>query len=140
MTVTCTRKLHFDAAHRVLEHKSKCKMLHGHRYVVEVTLKAKELTKEGFVMDFGDIKEKLGSWIDSNWDHNTILSKDDKNLGDFIEKETGQKVFYLPYNPTAENMALYLMNVVCAKIFDGATKCVKITIYETPNCFAEVEM
>ena len=37
MTTTCTRRIEFDAAHRVMEHESKCRHLHGHRYAIEAT-------------------------------------------------------------------------------------------------------
>ncbi len=43
--ITCTRRIEFDAAHRILNHESKCKMLHGHRYAIEATFEAKNLDK-----------------------------------------------------------------------------------------------
>ena len=36
--VSVTRKLEFDAGHRIPDHRSQCRNLHGHRYVLEVTL------------------------------------------------------------------------------------------------------
>jgi 6-pyruvoyltetrahydropterin/6-carboxytetrahydropterin synthase len=136
--ITCTRKLHFDAAHRIVNHESKCKYVHGHRYVVDATFVSNNLDSLGRVVDFGVIKEKLGNWIDKNWDHNIILWQKDESLGKMIEIETKQKVFYLPSNPTAENIADYLLNVVCAELFcNEDVKCVKIVVSETPNCYAE---
>jgi 6-pyruvoyltetrahydropterin/6-carboxytetrahydropterin synthase len=137
--ITCTRKLEFDAAHRVMLHESKCRDLHGHRYVVEATFTAETLDGLGRVVDFGVIKERLGQWLDSQWDHTTLLHQDDRALGENIAAVTGQKIFYLPANPTAENMAHYLMHQVCAKLFsDYPIRCVRIRLYETPNCYAEV--
>ncbi|MDA0780817.1 MAG: 6-carboxytetrahydropterin synthase [Rickettsiales bacterium] len=136
--ISCTRKLHFDSAHRIVNHESKCKYVHGHRYVVDATFAAKELDDLGRIVDFGVIKEKLGKWVDDNWDHNIILWEKDKSLGDVIEKQTDQKVFYLPTNPTAENIADYLLNTVCKELFfDSEVECVKIKVFETPNCYAE---
>jgi 6-pyruvoyltetrahydropterin/6-carboxytetrahydropterin synthase len=136
--ITCTRRIEFDAAHRVMLHESKCKYMHGHRYVVEATFTAPELDKVGRIVDFGVIKEKLGGWIDTNWDHTTILNKQDKPLGDAIAALTGQSIFYLPTNPTAENMADYLLRHVCTTLFaESELTCQRIRIYETPNCYAE---
>src|SRR5262245_52482042 len=73
----CTRKLEFDAGHRVLGHGGKCRHLHGHRYVAEVTCYAEELDKLGFVVDFSVIKTVVGDWIDENFDHNMILNPKD---------------------------------------------------------------
>lgn len=138
--ITVTRKLEFDAAHRILKHESKCKNLHGHRYVLEATFNANELDNLGRVIDFGVVKEVLGAWIDEHLDHNTILSIKDKNLGEQIEKETGQKIYYLDENPTAENIALHLLHEICPKIFaNHAVKCVAIKLYETPNCSVDVK-
>ena len=36
--LTITRKLEFDAGHRIPDHKSQCRNLHGHRYTLEITL------------------------------------------------------------------------------------------------------
>lgn len=136
--ISCTRKIYFDAAHRVMEHESKCKLLHGHRYVIEATFTADELDKLGRVIDFGIVKEVLGDWIDGNFDHNTILHADDKELGNAIKNNTGQNIFYLPVNPTAENIADYLLNEVCPELFKGkGVKCIQIRLHETPNCYAD---
>ncbi|MHB8760606.1 MAG: 6-pyruvoyl trahydropterin synthase family protein, partial [Thiobacillus sp.] len=33
-----TRRLEFDAGHRIPNHGSQCRHLHGHRYALEITL------------------------------------------------------------------------------------------------------
>lgn len=139
MTISCTRKIEFDAAHRIMLHESNCKMLHGHRYCVEATFSSDHLDKLGRVIDFGVIRDVLGKWINDNWDHNTILNSKDKVLGKQIAKVTGQKIYYIDANPTAEEMANYLMKEICPKLFKKHNIfCVKIKISETPNCYAEV--
>lgn len=138
--ITCTRRIEFDAAHRVMNHESVCKMLHGHRYVLEVTFVASELDNLGRVIDFGVIRDFLKDWINNNWDHNTILNIADQDLGNAIaSKILGQKIYYMNCNPTAENMAKYLFSEVCPKLFSAYNvRCLKIKIFETPNCSAEV--
>ena len=137
--IICTRRIEFDAAHRVLEHESKCKNLHGHRYAIEASFEAenldKKLDKLGRVVDFGIIREVLGAWVDANWDHTTILFEKDNTLGEAISNITGQKIFYLPSNPTAENMAAYLLEEICPKLFNHMkVRCISIRLHETPNC------
>ncbi len=139
-TITCSRRLEFDAAHRVKRHESKCRNLHGHRYVVIATFTANELDNIGRIVDFGVIKDKLGQWLDSNWDHNTILWREDMELGEAIKNITGQKIYYLPYNPTAENMAKYLLEEICPNLFSEPLQVTSITIYETPNCQANASL
>jgi 6-pyruvoyltetrahydropterin/6-carboxytetrahydropterin synthase len=138
--ITCTRRIEFDAAHRIINHESKCKMLHGHRYCLEATFVAADLDNLGRVIDFGVIREVLGGWIDDNFDHNTILSIKDKKLGEKIAEITGQKIYYMHQNPTAENIANYIFAEICPKLFaDKNVKCVALKLYETPNCYANVE-
>jgi len=136
--ISCTRRIEFDAAHRVMEHESKCRHLHGHRYVIEASFAANGLDTLGRIIDFGRVRELLGTWVDAHWDHATILGDKDRALGDAIAAKTGQTVFYLPVNPTAENMAQYLLEEVCPALFNatGAT-CIRIRLYETPNCYAD---
>jgi 6-pyruvoyltetrahydropterin/6-carboxytetrahydropterin synthase len=136
--LSCTRRIEFDAAHRVIGHGGKCRYLHGHRYIVEATFIAPNLSDIDLIVDFSVIKEKLGGWIDQNWDHNTILNIEDKEIGDMISSHTNQKIYYLDQNPTAEIMAHYLLNKICPKLFSTVgLRCIKIRLYETPNCYAE---
>jgi len=63
-SIDITRRLEFDAGHRIPHHGGQCKHLHGHRYVIEVTLRGAVQEKhgdadEGMVLDFGDIKKSL---------------------------------------------------------------------------------
>lgn len=137
--ISITRRIEFDSAHRVMEHEGKCKYLHGHRYVVEASFSADQLDALGRVIDFSVIKERLQCWIDENWDHNTILWDKDAPLGDQIALLTGREVFYLPYNPTAENLAFYLKQIICPALFpEKHLYCIRLRIYETPNCYAEL--
>ncbi len=136
--ITCTRRIEFDAAHRVMKHNSKCKMLHGHRYALEATFSADHLDELGMVIDFGIIKDILGDWVDNNWDHNTILNSKDRALGEQITQVTGQKIYYLNCNPTAEEMASYLLKEICPKLFAKyKITCTQIKLFETPNCYAQ---
>ena len=43
-----TKKFKFESAHSLKGHNSKCSNIHGHSYKMEVTLKKKQLNKEGY--------------------------------------------------------------------------------------------
>jgi 6-pyruvoyltetrahydropterin/6-carboxytetrahydropterin synthase len=93
------RRLEWDAAHRVLRHESKCATLHGHRYIALVTCSAPELDACGRVIDFGVVKEVVGLWIDDNWDHTTLVNRDDHDL---IEEGVVDESQDLPAEAVAE--------------------------------------
>ncbi len=135
--IYCTKKIEFDAAHRIIGHDGGCQMVHGHRYAVEFTFASEDLNHMGMVIDFKEIKNRFKTWIDTNWDHNIILHKDDKILGDMIQGYTGQKVFYLDYNPTSENIAYYLFDSVLKEAFRDLPEyiplCKMIRVFESPT-------
>ena len=136
--IECTRRIEFDAGHRVIGHQFKCKYLHGHRYALELTARAPELNELGMVVDFGELKTVMKAWIDKNFDHNVILHKKDNALGGHISSHTGQSVYYLNANPTAENIAFHLKNDIIPMLFTkNSFAVVRVRLYETPNCFVD---
>lgn len=150
-----TRKLEFDAGHRVLGHGGKCRHIHGHRYVAEISVRARELNDLGMVIDFSCIKELVGGWIDEYWDHNFICHPKDPLLDmdgvygtepPFREVFGGKKpyVMSLPHdmpekfaNPTAENMVRELFNVADILLSKEGVEVVHVRLYETPNSWAD---
>jgi len=140
--ISCTRIIGFDSGHRVQGHSNKCKSCHGHRYAIHIHAVADDLNELGMVIDFADIKEKVGGWIDEHWDHTFIVGKDDTKVYKALMTLPRMKdPFVLPYNPTAENMAKYVLHVVCPKVLKGTgIKVHKIVLWETPNCYATAEL
>lgn len=122
-------------------HENKCAGLHGHNYEAFFHATSEELDNLGRVIDFGVLKAKLGSWIEEHWDHAMILFDQDQEAIDAVKNLTKQRLFLLPSNPTAENMAAYLLHEVSPKLLDGTgVQIVRVTLKETPNCSAEVSL
>lgn len=138
-TLSINRRLTFCAGHRVYGHESKCQYPHGHNYVVHVTAVAvRELDSIGRVIDFSVLKEKLGGWLDENWDHAFIYFQKDKELAGVFTSNRKWKHYVLPSNPTAENMAAYLLDVICPELFKGdKIEVTSVILEETENCLAE---
>lgn len=137
---TACRKIEFCYGHKVTNHESKCLNLHGHNAVVLVyATPIKDLDSLGRVIDFSILKTKLGGWINENWDHTMILYHKDKKTINLLNKvEKNKDIFILNQNPTAENLAHFLLWDVCPKLFKGSGVIIyKIRFWETPNCFAE---
>lgn len=145
--ISCSRRLTFCAGHRVAGHENKCAHLHGHNYEVEIQAEPDAgLDHLGRVIDFGVLKKKVGGWIDENWDHAFIAWLDDAVMGmvmDLLDDqhEAGRcprpRVFWLPTNPTAENLAHYLLRVVCPEVLKGTGVVVTaVVVVETENCWA----
>ncbi|KKL89702.1 hypothetical protein LCGC14_1912040 [marine sediment metagenome] len=137
-----TRRFEIDAGHRVYGHDGKCASLHGHRYVVEVHVEAPVLDHLGRVVDFGVIKEMFGRWLDRHWDHAMLLWKEDPVAWLYDENGPlyGQQVCILPFNPTAENMADYLLNRIAPHLLVEPLVCTQVVVRETPNCWAKATL
>ena len=105
-----SKEFKFSMGHALWNYEGKCANLHGHNYrcEVEVSCDSEVLTQEGFVVDFGDLKEHVASTVDAAWDHKTLLNADDPRFGD-IGEDVG--VVRTPWNPTGENLAAAIFAV-----------------------------
>lgn len=145
MNITATRRLQFCAGHRVFGHESKCGHLHGHNYVAFFEASPDiDVDAIGRVIDFSVLKQRIGEWIDRNWDHGMILNMNDREAIQAVSTLCcpggSQKLYLMPCNPTAENMANHLVRDICPTLFNGSgVRIMKVTIWETENCFAVAE-
>lgn len=130
----------FSAGHKVTGHENKCKHLHGHNYRIHFTIEAPELDEIGRVMDFSVIKTKLCNWLEDNWDHKFLIFEHDPDVH-ILVKHFPADIIVCKFNPTAENMAQYLCEVIAVDQLAG-TGCVltKCVIEETRKCSAIYEV
>lgn len=140
--ISAVRICKFDAGHRVVNHESKCRTLHGHEYKAHLYAESDSgLDTLGRVIDFSEIKNKVGGWLDEHWDHNMIIWERDANLEHLLKCDGQKNIFITGFNPTAENMAQFLIEVICPKVLEGTgIKITKIRLYETSNCYVEVSI
>ena len=144
-SVTATRYHDISCGHRVAGHESKCAYLHGHNYRITFTCVAEKLDGVGRVIDFAVMNSKLCLWLEDHWDHRFIAWEKDplvRSLGGSAEASLmlGASIVYVPFNPTAENMALHLLYVVGPKQLEGTgVKLVKVLVEETRKCSAAAE-
>lgn len=142
MKTTATRRFQFCMGHRVYNHESKCRNLHGHNYVVLITAEGidSELDPLGRVIDFSEMKE-MAKWCEANWDHGFLLYKEDSEAIKAVSSMPSQKMAFLDVNPTAENIASFLLKEVGPALFSKkGIRITKVVVWETENCFAEVAL
>jgi 6-pyruvoyltetrahydropterin/6-carboxytetrahydropterin synthase len=125
----------FDAGHRLLKYKGKCELPHGHTFKVEIMLSSEKLDQMGFVLDFVEVRDKVGKWIDENWDHAFLVNNQDEEMLRALNMLKEKKTFvFHDENPTAEVMAKYLYDHV-HKLYGDLVS--KVRIWESPNQYAE---
>jgi 6-pyruvoyltetrahydropterin/6-carboxytetrahydropterin synthase len=78
---TCTKKFtDFPFAHRQHNHGGHCRFIHGHNWAFEFTFASRERDRNGFVVDFGDLKW-IKDFLTDMFDHTLVLNLDDPALG-----------------------------------------------------------
>ena len=125
------------AAHRLMDHPGACKRLHGHNYLITVHLGHRAFdTMQGMVVDFGLVKQHLGAMINTLFDHVTILQDTDPLVPGLkgVFGEAG--VTTVPFPPTAENMARFLVDVLQQQVEVLEWRGIyvdRVEVEETPN-------
>jgi 6-pyruvoyltetrahydropterin/6-carboxytetrahydropterin synthase len=140
-----TRRLEFDAGHRIPDHKSQCRHLHGHRYAIEITLAGEIIRRDGdsadgMVMDFSEIKSLAVAHLIDLWDHAFLAYAGDAAIVEFLQSLPGHKTVLLPCTPTAENLAeqaFAILDAVYRDTYGNQLRLQRVRLYETPNCWAD---
>lgn len=138
MSYRITRTHEIDAGHRVCGHAGKCAHLHGHRYKFELTCEASQLDELGMVIDFAVIKERLCAWLDEMWDHRFLVWVHDPMMEAL--RDLDPAVTSLPLNPTAENLARFMVDDIGPLRLAGTgVRLVRCVVHETAKCSASYD-
>lgn len=134
MKTKITRWHEIDVGHRVVGQGSKCENIHGHRYRIEIEAEAEKLNDVGMVIDFSVIKSICCQWLEDNLDHKYLCWTFDPHRDAIMALGLGAVEVY--FNPTAENIAEYLL-VTFDAMMEHDIKITKVTVHETLKCKAE---
>jgi 6-pyruvoyltetrahydropterin/6-carboxytetrahydropterin synthase len=140
-----TRRLEFDAGHRIPDHRSQCRHLHGHRYAIEISVSGEVIDSagsplNGMVMDFSEIKSLALTHLVDQWDHAFLCWRNDHAVVSMLESLPGHKTVLLDAVPTAENLAhiaFITLDAVYRDIYGNHLRLERVRLYETPNCWAD---
>ncbi|MFO0940724.1 MAG: 6-carboxytetrahydropterin synthase [Pirellulales bacterium] len=138
MSLTIMRRIRFCAGHRLFKHGGKCEHFHGHNYVADFFVTSETQDSVGRIVDFSDLKTRCKGWLDEHWDHSFLVFEQDDNAIQALKLVQPSRLFQLPYNPTAENMAKYLLEVAAPEFMKGSgARVVRVRIWETEDSYAE---
>lgn len=140
-----TRRLEFDAGHRIPDHKSQCRHLHGHRYALEITLSGEIIRQDGdaangMVMDFSEVKSLAKQHVVDLWDHAFLVYSGDAQVLAFLQSLPDHRTVVLDCVPTAENLAeaaFRILDPVYRDTYGNHLRLERVRLYETPNCWAD---
>lgn len=123
--ITITRRFSFDSAHYLPGHEGKCQNLHGHTYILEVTVGRDSLieggSSEGMIIDFSDLKSIVNKLVVDPLDHQCLNE-------------------LLPYRPTAENMVNHFFDVLEPVLKGFDVELIRLRLWESSDSYAEVSV
>lgn len=163
--IVAHRHADFSYGHRVAGHEGKCQHIHGHNGRVTFHCEAELLDGVGRVIDFSVINEKLCQWIETEWDHRFLAYENDPLIGaisdvmenstiEYIQSSTRPEndvnladdmlknsIVWVPFNPTAENLALHLLRCVGPlQLAETDVNLVRVDFMETRKCGVTVSL
>ncbi len=109
----------FSAAHRIREIGGKCEALHGHNFLVEVSVAAETLNVDGLLIDFRILKR---------WTEVILDQLDHKFLNDLE--------YFKKRNPSSEQIARYLFDRIDEQAQQEKVRLLRVTVWESENSFA----
>ena len=140
--IRITKQFAFEAAHALYGYDGKCKNIHGHNYILYVTVIGTPITdknnpKYGMVIDFGDLKKFVKEDIVDVYDHSTLLDKNSphKALGDYLV-EQGHHIIFTDYQPSCEMMIIDFAEKIKLRLPEGI-KLHSLKLVETASSYAE---
>jgi 6-pyruvoyltetrahydropterin/6-carboxytetrahydropterin synthase len=144
--IQITRRLEFDAGHRIPDHGSQCRHLHGHRYAIEITVDGPVhdtpgQPDNGMVLDFADVKALIHDTVVEPWDHAFLAWREDQAVLAMLATIPGHKTVVLDAVPTAENLASEAFRLIKAALhlsYGDNLRLARVRLYETPNCWSDV--
>jgi 6-pyruvoyltetrahydropterin/6-carboxytetrahydropterin synthase len=136
--IRITKQFDFEAAHALEGYHGKCKDIHGHSYHLRVTVigevsQEAEDVEGSMVMDFSELKRIVKAEVVDQFDHMLILKDNSRFRG--IEANH-ERVLYVPYQPTCENMLLDIVDRIRKKM-PAHARLHNAFLRETPRSYAE---
>lgn len=139
--IRVTKEFDFEMAHALWNYDGACKNIHGHSYRLFVTIIGSPIDypedpKFGMVLDFKDLKTLVKGPIVDFLDHALVLYKEvDGEVLSSI-KSMYKKVHLFDFQPTCENLVLYIVDIIEAKLPESL-KLHSVKLYETASSYGE---
>jgi 6-pyruvoyltetrahydropterin/6-carboxytetrahydropterin synthase len=129
----------FEMAHAIYGYAGKCKNVHGHSYILHVTITGSldndnYIPAPGFIYDFKQLKKIVNETVINKLDHQLVLSNE------YLQTNTAlisaENILAWEMEPTAENILIYIkQNLKLA--LPAEIKLIKLRLYETADSYAE---
>lgn len=139
--IRLTKEFKFETAHALHNYDGLCRNLHGHSYILFVTVIGEPIIDEnnpklGMVMDFGVLKRIVNTQVIDTMDHSIVLSNKSDNLEKYKDDIIFERFHIVNYQPTCENMIVDFAERISTKLPEGINL-FSLKLHETASSYAE---
>lgn len=131
--LSLTKTFRFEASHVLPKHPGKCSRLHGHSWVLDVTIDGPVDPETGFVVDYGRLKACVEAFVIEKVDH-YHLGAENVLLGDI--EDTQVAVLGHNFYPSSENLVTAFVRLLRGPIqaLRSGVDLLSLTLHETCTC------
>ena len=139
--IRITKQFRFEAAHALWNYDGLCRNIHGHSYILSVTIIGSpiddpENPKSGMVMDFSQMKKIVHDTVVGPLDHALMVNANTPHKELAETNQMFGRVVALPYQPTCENMLIDFAARIMPKLPEGVVLH-SLRLHETATAYAE---
>lgn len=139
--IRITKEFKFEMAHALWNYDGLCKNIHGHSYILRVTIigspnEDESSAKFGMVLDFGDLKTIVKEEILNQMDHSLLVYRKSPYRDLAALPQMTDRLFVLDYQPTCENLLIDFAKRIQSRLPDNVSL-FSLRLNETGNSYAE---
>ncbi len=138
-TVRLTKEFRYEGAHALMGYDGKCRHIHGHSYILYVTVKGSPSSdiaspKCGMLLDFTELKKIVNETIVFKFDH-ALTIREGAPLIDELKAQY-DNIIVLPFQPTCENLVIHFAELLSQRL-PKEVKLFSLKLYETATSYVE---
>lgn len=139
--IRVTKVFSFDMAHALDGYDGLCKHIHGHTYFLRISLLGEVKSefghpKNGFVMDFKDLKQLVMREILDVFDHSLVLHETSAFLAQMNVDFSTDRVILTDFQPTCENLLVHFVSKIQPNLPENV-QLIAVRLDETPTSYSE---
>ena len=137
--IRITKEFRYEGAHALYNYDGKCRNIHGHSYILYVTVKGTPVDdnsncKNGMILDFSDFKRIVNDTVVDVFDHALVLRAEAPVAQELASAY--EKVILVGFQPTCENLIAYFADVIKTHLPENV-ELYSLRLHESPSSFVE---
>lgn len=137
--IRITKEFRFEGAHALIGYDGKCRHIHGHSYILYVTVAGTPSTDEsdpklGMLTDFSQLKALVNRAVVDRFDHALVMREGAPLCSEL--QAAYQNVIRVPFQPTCENLIVHFAGEI-RKVLPGRVRLFSLRLHETATSYVE---